>query len=396
MTQPRIAWLLTSAFFYWQPLMQSVTKRFPQTRVFTSRWHGFAPGLEGTFDLEQVGKRKIIKLSKAKNSYGNNFTYLPLSVVGRLLKFKPDVVFSNAFGVWTILALLFQWVGGWKVVIAYEGSSPGVDYRNSRLRLLLRRLMVKAAAACITNSQAGKTYLIDCLNADGRRVFAQPYEVPGAASLEKTVSAFETGPLKIDLPKFDATVARPIFLFVGSTIPRKGIQLLLQACVQLKLQQVTDYTLVVVGDGEQRAELEHFSQKDGLTESVQWVGRVDYEQVGHYFQAADVFVLPTLEDTWGMVVLEAMALGTPVLCSYLAGASELVVEGQNGYCFDPRDAEGTAKTMLRFIQDPQLAGVLGTQAKQLMAQKYNPEVAADFLADVTAAVLSTAPVREAA
>lgn len=391
MTQPRVAWLLTSAFFYWHPLMQSVTKRFPQTRVFTSRWPGFAAGLEDTFDLELVGERKVIKLSQAKTSYGNNFTYLPLSIVGRLLTFKPDVVFSNAFGVWTILALLFQQVGGWKVVIAYEGSSPGVDYRNSRLRLALRRMMVRAAAACITNSQAGRDYLIDCLDADNRFVFAQPYEVPGAASLEKSRLETESIPLRFDA----AAAQRPLFLFVGSTIPRKGIQFLLQACARLNAQKNADYTLAIVGDGEQRAELEQFCRENHLTGSIEWVGRVDYQQVGQYFQQADVFILPTLEDTWGMVVLEAMALGKPVLCSHLAGASELIIEGRNGYCFDPRDAQATAEAMLRFIQDPHLIQALGTQAQQLMVQKYNPEAAADFLAEVTAAVLPKSSVLEA-
>lgn len=391
MTQPRIAWLLTSAFFYWQPLMQSVTKRFPQTRVFTSRWHGFAPGLEGSFDLEQVGQRKIIKLSEANTSYGNNFTYLPLNIVNRLWRFKPDVIFSNAFGVWTILALLFQYLGDWKVVIAYEGSSPGVDYRNAPLRLALRRLMVRVAAACITNSQAGKHYLIDCLNANKERVFTQPYEVPGDASLSENIADQTMANLGLESDQ----VQRPVFLFVGSTIPRKGIQLLLQACVHLQTQGQSNYTLLIVGDGEQKTELEQFSQDHQLTDSVKWVGRVDYQQVGAYFQQADVFVLPTLEDTWGMVVLEAMAVGTPVLCSQLAGACELVTDGQNGYSFDPHNTAQLAAAMTRFIDNPELAKTLGRTAQQTMNQCYSPEVAADFLADVTSVVLSSKTIQEA-
>lgn len=373
----RIAWLLTSAFYYWQPTMSHLTKLFPQTTVFTSRWHGFAPGLEDSFKVEIVGQRKIIALTKASTGYGNNFTYLPLNIVNRLLQFKPHVIFSNSFGIWTLLALLFKPLGQWRVIIAYEGSSPSVDYRNSAVRLALRRAMVKAANACITNSQAGKRYLTEILKAEENRVFAHPYEVPAADSLSGQMS---------QVPSHLSELKHPVFLFVGGIIPRKGLQFLLEACAILQEQGCNNYTLLVVGDGTQREELENFSKEKGLIDRVRWVGRVDYSQLGTYFAEADVFVLPTLEDTWGMVVLEAMALGKAVLSSKWAGASELVIEGENGYCFDPYDPEKLAELMHLFIDNSDLAVAMGNKSKQLMAQ-YTPEAAAQFLDKVTSFVL---------
>lgn len=372
----RIAWLLTSAFYYWQPTMSSLTELFPQTTVFTSRWPGFASGLENSFKVEVVGQRKVIAITKDSKGYGNNFTYLPLSIVGRLLEFKPDIIFSNSFGIWTLLSLLFKPLGKWRVVIAYEGSSPGVDYRNSALRLALRRAMVKASDACITNSNAGKAYLTDILKAEPERVFAHPYEVPATNPSKKIT----------ELKSALAIFKRPIFLFVGGIIPRKGLHLLLQACTLLKKQGYNNYTLLVVGDGSQQEELQNYSQQNDLTESVKWMGRVDYDSVRAYFDRADVFVLPTLEDTWGMVVLEAMVMGKPILCSKWAGASELVIDGKNGYCFDPYETEQLAQLMSRFIDDPELAVRLGDNSQQLMRQ-YTPEAAAQFLAKVTSLVL---------
>ncbi|MFE4105435.1 glycosyltransferase family 4 protein [Almyronema epifaneia] len=372
MSSLRIAWLLTSAFYYWHPMLSQLAQRVPEMKAFAANWRGYAPGLEDSFAVEVVGERKIIPLLKSKTSYGSNFTFLPLNIINRLLQFKPQVIFSNSFGMWTLLALLAKPVGRWKVVIAYEGSSPGVDYRNSPARLWLRQQMVRWADACISNSQAGRDYLVKLLQAPEDEVFVQPYEVPAADALA------ESGTTAIAAPR-----QRPCFIFVGSVKPRKGVQLLLQACVQLAAQGYRDYSVWIVGDGDQCEALQAFCTEHQLNQQVQWLGRVDYDQLGSYFNQADVFVLPTLEDTWGMVVLEAMVLGKPVLCSTLAGAVELIQEGQNGYRFDPRNAEEFADRMRQFIDQPERVEVMGQQSITVMAQ-YTPAAAADFLVDVAA------------
>jgi glycosyltransferase involved in cell wall biosynthesis len=386
MKNVRIAWLLTSAFYYWHPMLSYFAKKFPQMKAFSANWRGYAPGFEDSFAVEIVGERKIISLTKDQTGYGNNFTYLPLNIVGRLLEFKPQVIFSNSFGIWTFLALLFKAIGRWKVVIAYEGSSPSVDYRNSLPRLTLRRTMVAAADACISNSRAGKAYLTEILNAKEEKVFVHPYEVPAADSLAGQVK---------DVPSQLESLENPVFLFVGGIVPRKGLQYLLDACMKLQEQGCDRYTILVVGDGKQREELETLTQEKGLGDPrsasvgnrVRWIGRVDYSQLGAYFAKADVFVLPTLEDTWGMVVLEAMVLGKPILCSKWAGASELIIEGENGYCFDPYEPEKLASLMCRFMDDSNLAASMGKKSQQLMTQ-YTPEAAAEFLSKVTSFVLN--------
>lgn len=373
----RIAWLLPSAFYYWQPAISKLAQMFPQTTVFTGHWQGFAPGFEETFAVE-VLERKVIQLTRTSTGYGNSFTYLSLNIVSRLFRFKPHLIFTSSFGVWTILALLLKPLAKWQVVIAYEGSSPSVDYRGSALRLGLRRAMVKAADALITNSKGGKAYLIDILKAKENKVFRQPYEVPATTALFGNTQQDERDNIE--------QLQKPVFLFVGGIVPRKGLHLLLEACVVLHKRGYRNYTLLVVGDGAQRKELEAFSQKHDLADCVKWTGRVDYGSLGDYFRNADVFVLPTLEDTWGVVVLEAMALGKPVLCSKWAGASEMVIEGENGFLFEPHQPEELAEVMRRFIEQPNLSVSMGYKSQQLMAQ-HTPEIAAQFLANVTSFVV---------
>ncbi|WP_019502681.1 glycosyltransferase family 4 protein [Pseudanabaena sp. PCC 6802] len=375
---PCIAWLLPVAWFYWQPSLVEFTRFFPNTTIFTGLFPGFVKGSEEQLKIEVVGQFRVIEINRDKGSYGDNFTYLSPKIIGHLLRLRPQVIFSSSFGVWTILALLLKLLFWWRVIIAYEGSSPGVDYRNSALRLFVRRLMVWLADAYITNSQAGSAYLIDILKAKKDRVFVQPYEIPDERTLPGSAEVKEPKALELQ---------RPVFLFVGHVIPRKGLPLLLQACAMLQARGYEQYTLQIVGDGSQQQELKAFCQEHHLSDRVQWAGRVAYDSIGNYFHNADVFVFPTLEDTWGVVTLEAMLLGKPILCSQGAGTSELVVHGENGYVFAPDDPDKLADLMQKFLNEPDLIPAMGERSKQIMAQ-YTPVAAAQCLAEITKLVMT--------
>jgi glycosyltransferase involved in cell wall biosynthesis len=371
----RIAWLLPVAWFYWQPALSEYARLFPNTTVFTGLFPGYARGLEG-LKVEVVGKFRSIEIVRDEGGYGDNFTYLSPGIISHLLRLKPQVIFASSFGVWTILALLLKPLFRWRVIIAYEGSSPGVDYRNSAARLFIRRLMVRIADACITNSHAGSDYLIQILMADKERVFVQPYEIPD----EHTLPGITEGTELVELQ-------HPIFLFVGHVIPRKGLSILLEACAILQTRGYNRFTIQVVGDGAQQPELETFCQAHHPIERVQWAGRVAYDQIGNYFDRADVFVFPTLEDTWGVVTLEAMLLGKPILCSTGAGTAELVVPGENGYVFAPDDPDKLADLMQQFLDDPSLIATMGARSLEIMRQ-YTPVAAAQCLAAVTELVMA--------
>jgi glycosyltransferase involved in cell wall biosynthesis len=135
--------------------------------------------------------------------------------------------------------------------------------------------MVWLADAYITDSQGGKDYLIDVLHARPDRVFLQPYEIPDERSLPGS------GAVEGDL----SSLQRPVFLFVGHVIPRKGLPVLLQACATLGSRGYTNYTLLVVGNGSQEEELKAFCQEHGLSDRIQWIGRVPYDQLAATLRA---------------------------------------------------------------------------------------------------------------
>lgn len=369
----RVAWLMPSMALgsYWHPVLCKFTQIFQNTTVYTGNWPGFTKGYEGSFSVQLVGQTKRVETSQSSLGYNSGFDLLSPAIISRLFRFKPQVVFTIAFSLWSLLAVLLKPLTGWKIIIFYEGSTPTIDASNSKIRIFLRQIITRFTDAFITNNKRGKLYLTNTLKAEEHLVFVRPVEVPDIKAMSVRLEENERIKLKSQ---------HPMFLFVGQVIPRKGIHLLLQACLLLQKQNC-DYTLLIVGDGEQRNELEEFIGQHNLQNCVKWLGWVDYGVLSTYFQMADVFVFPTLEDTWGMVVLEAMAFGKPILCSKWAGASEMVVEGENGYVFDPHHPEDLAKLMKHFIENPSISAAMGSQSKQLISQ-HTPEAAATFLSEI--------------
>ena len=374
----RVAWLLPSLRlgFYIQPVFRELSILLSsQMRVFTGEWPGFVPGCEDSFSLQIVGRTLYIKSPKSGISgYGFGFGLPSLAIIPQILNFNPTVIFTNTFTLWTLVAIVLKPWKRWKVIVVYSGSSPNVDNQ----KLPLRKLMAPQMDAFITNSQAGKAYLVDTLQVQEEKVFARPYQIPDQQALQQ-VTEDSSQDLLGDLK-------RPVFLYIGQIVRRKGIPFLLEACSILEQKGYQNYTVIIVGDGIDREEVEGWSRDRGLADRVRWVGWVQYGELGNYFQVADVFVFPTLEDIWGMVVLEAMIFGKPVLCSKWAGAFEMIVEGENGYVFDPHEPEKLADLMSLFIQQPELIETMGKRS-QVEITPYTPKSSAQFLSGVVKFVL---------
>ena len=372
----RVAWLVPEVELgaYWQPVLREFTKVFKNTVFYTGRvWSGFDPTMPGASAIKLVGETKFVETQKIETGYDRGFIVVSPSIIGYLLEFRPQVVFPQAFSLWTVIVALLKPLMRWRIAIIYDGSSPNTDFRDSNFRTFVRRILVLFADAFVSNSNAGKKYLMEVLNVPEEKIFTRTYLVPDAGALLKRLD--QTQPPNWQLK-------RPIFLYVGRITARKGIKTLLEACAMLKSQGYLDYSLLIVGKGEQREELEAFIKERHFEEQVSWAGWVEYGNLGSYFQQADIFVFPTFEDVWGMVVPEAMVFGKPVLCSNGAASYELIVSGENGYIFDPSSAKELADKMQIFLDNPDLIESMGERSRQIISQK-TPETAAKAYVEVT-------------
>ena len=357
---------------YWQPVLHKLAQSH-QVKLYTGRpWAGFDPDNPENATVEVVGTIVRVTSSQEKTDYSGGYMRLSPAIVGRLLQFKPQVVIACGFSIWTMLAILAKPIGRWRIVLAWDGSSPNVDFRDSPPRLMVRSLIARFVDRFMTNSEAGKAYFCEYLGVDSQKITVRPYLVPDPQTLLGMSASPAAIPL--DLPS-------PIFLYVGRIEERKGLQLLLQAC-QILRQAGDRFSIQIVGRGPQQAELQAYCHSHDLDDCVQWLGWIDYRQLGGYFQQADVFVFPTLEDIWGMVTLEAMAFGKPVVCSQWAGSSELIVHGENGWICDPHDPAAMAAIMRSAIASPESIATMGRAAQATISQ-HTPAMVAQFLADIS-------------
>jgi len=193
-------------------------------------------------------------------------------------------------------------------------------------------------------------------------------------------------PNGVDVERFRAEVpcppeilaARPYVLFVGRFEDRKGLPVLLQAFQVLKARR-PELSLVIVGEGNRRKEYEAWVRSRTVP-GVHFVGYVRGSLLPAYYQHAAVYCAPnTGNESFGIVLLEAMAAGAPVVASNIEGFSAVVTDGVDGVLFPPRDPEALAAALERVATSPELAASL-REGAALKAPDYSwPYVASRIL-----------------
>jgi glycosyltransferase involved in cell wall biosynthesis len=150
---------------------------------------------------------------------------------------------------------------------------------------------------------------------------------------------------------FRAIVDRPTLVCVGRLCEQKGQLLLVQAVHQLKVSGIPCH-LTLVGDGEMRPQIETLIQQSGLTEQVTITGWASGAAVQKFVSDARALVLPSFAEGLPVVLMEAMALGRPVLSTYVAGIPELVEPEINGWLVPASSVEALVKAMQTILQLP--------------------------------------------
>lgn len=175
--------------------------------------------------------------------------------------------------------------------------------------------------------------------------------------------------LKLDLPLYDN-----ILLYLGALTPNKGPDLLIKAMPKV-IKEITDVKLVVVGTGPMKEELKELSKTLGIYgyEYVRFDGFVgDVFKKALYYKAADVFVFPTLKDIFGIVILESIACGTPIVASNIGGIPDVIKDGETGLLIPPKNPEALANAIIKILQDKTLSSRLSKNGKE-EAKKYSWE-----------------------
>ena len=157
-----------------------------------------------------------------------------------------------------------------------------------------------------------------------------------------------------------------VFLYVGRIESLKGVDLLVQTAAHLEIPQGVR-VLVVGGDDGQNLEVERLrqlAQDLDVAEVVDFVGRVDQEELPIYYSAADVCVVPSFYESFGLAALESMACGTPVVASRVGGLSTIIQHGHTGYLKSWRCPEAFANSLEMITSSKSLLESMGQAARR--------------------------------
>lgn len=171
-----------------------------------------------------------------------------------------------------------------------------------------------------------------------------------------------------------ASDAEPkILLSVSNLVPTKGIDLNLQALQKL-LPKYPELKYWVIGDGPERGNLERLSLKLGLSSQVEFLGQLPREGVMASMAACDIFSLPSWQEGFGIVYLEAMAHGKPVIGCRGEGIEDFVTNGETGFLIQPKDPDELVQVLDELLEDPQKRIEVGKKARELALQKFTWEI----------------------
>ena len=157
---------------------------------------------------------------------------------------------------------------------------------------------------------------------------------------------------------------------VGRLAPIKGQRYLLEAFAALR-QSAPRLQLLLVGDGELRADLEQLAERLGCREQTRFLGL--RRDVPELLAAMDLFALPSLNEGMGRVLLEAMALELPIVATEVGGIPDLVEDGETGLLVPPGDSVALGEAIQRLLAAPELAKRLGRQGKARATPHYSQE-----------------------
>jgi colanic acid/amylovoran biosynthesis glycosyltransferase len=177
----------------------------------------------------------------------------------------------------------------------------------------------------------------------------------------------------VDLQRFTPVIHQPgckRLLYTGRLSAAKGLPILLQALQQVVLQH-PDLVLTLVGDGPDRQGLEALATELNLTSYLKFVGYQSQDAVCQYLQNTDIFVLPSFSEGLPVALMEALAAGVPVITTPVAGISELVEHGINGYLVPPGAVEPLAQRIGQLLNDPTLRQQLGQAGRSKVEQEFN-------------------------
>lgn len=300
--------------------------------------------------------------------------HLNKAVVKKLNSENPDVIVALGYGYPAVItALIWAKIKKRKFVF-WSGSTLNSSKSKNFLIKLAKRKFISKCDAYVTYGTKATEYLLH-YGAEEKKIITSSNTVDVNYWMKKC-NELRSHERVLKLRK---TFLPTNILFVGQLISRKGINTLLDAFRKVQdMHGMKETGLIIAGDGMKREQYQQYCLTCNI-KNVFFVGYKQQEEIIDYFLVSDIFVLPSSNEVWGLVVNEAMACELPIVCSQKAGVtSDLIIDGYNGYVYDPSDVDSLANSLAKLIRDQNLQKTMAKGAiekiKKFNIEKYGDDI----------------------
>jgi glycosyltransferase involved in cell wall biosynthesis len=305
------------------------------------------------------------------------------TVVGALLRDGFDVLICVGWDSFAALAAFALCKVLRKPFILWSGSTINEPSWRRSVSLPVVKQMVQGSSSWIAYGSRARDYLVR-LGAVEHRVF-KAYNTVDVDWFR--ARADELRPMRTGIRGELGLADGPVVLYVGQLIARKGVHDLISA-YELVAERCPGVQLILVGYGQLEADLRARVESTGMT-GVHFIGHVALPDLPRYYVAADVFVLPSHEEVWGLVLNEAAACGLPIVTTDVTGASaDLIIPGQNGYSVPPGNPQELAHAVLEVLARTVEMGEASRQLMTGRTYEQNVEAIREAIATVTRSPVS--------
>ncbi len=232
--------------------------------------------------------------------------------------------------------IIFHTLGMVKNIIAGEALEP-------EIRIDTEKDLIETSCRILAFTEREKEYLSKCFKVSTERIGV----VPGGVNLE----LFRPINMTFARERVGFDDDETILLYVGRFAPLKGLTRLLKTMACFKGKK--GFRLIIIGgNGQESTEVRHFkeiSNKYGIQDMVTFAGRVEHNILPYYYSAADLLVLPSHYESFGLVALESLACGTPIIATQVGGMKSILEEGETGLLvnnFSPSNLAKGIETLL--------------------------------------------------
>lgn len=275
---------------------------------------------------------------------------------------KPDVLITEGFYQWTPLLILYSLMYKIPLLMGYERTRY-TERNTGCLKKMYRKLTDLFVSGYLVNGSETKLYLLS-LGISEKKIFVTGMSADGT-QLNARISSMQ----RKEKNELKATFSNGslVYLFSGQLVERKGAEYLLNAW-RKHIERNPDDALIMIGAGPLFGKIK---KEFGDMKSVHLLGKIPYADVFRYYAISDVFILPTLEDNWSLVIPEAMSCGLPVATSIYNGCyPELVHRDENGCTFDSYKEDSIIEALEYFHhQDLKMMGM----ASRRLEETFNTE-----------------------